>query len=337
MRALGKIALAILLGLVSIEVAARLSGQARLYASDPAFQAAAEGSYWHYRANRSFSVYGSTQLQTGPWGERRHSHAGSASGPVIAVFGDSFTFGQAVESDQTWPALVEVSLQTKFPGSRVLNFGVQGHSLRMIIEHAGARLPTIKPAAVVLAFIADDLDPSREQKHVDRFGYLARGAPAIPVSWNTETLRAIGRQSHALLLLKHALDRRTPRPAGVNRDSPAPPMKSPSDRFALSDALRGLLAELDGIPILLAELDLRTTLASSQLRSRLAQDFPRTPLIYLPAQFANTPEELWRVPGDGHPSAKAHTAYASVITPALTAVLASSLRLGAPAASRPLD
>ena len=74
------------------------------------------------------------------------------TGPLIIAFGDSMTEGYGVGNDETWPAHLE-----RLTGRRVLNAGVRGYGLDQMVLRAERLIPDLKPSAVVLAFIADDI------------------------------------------------------------------------------------------------------------------------------------------------------------------------------------
>ena len=75
-----------------------------------------------------------------------------ATGPLIIAFGDSMTEGYAVGNDETWPAHLG-----RVTGRPVLNAGVRGYGLDQMVLRAERMIPELKPATVVLAFIADDI------------------------------------------------------------------------------------------------------------------------------------------------------------------------------------
>ena len=72
--------------------------------------------------------------------------------PVLAV-GDSFTFGDEVEDDETWPAYLEEVLN-----QRVLNAGVGAYGIDQAVLRAEALLDQHDPDVVILAFISDDIN-----------------------------------------------------------------------------------------------------------------------------------------------------------------------------------
>ncbi|CAN5443203.1 hypothetical protein BH10PSE6_BH10PSE6_53980 [soil metagenome] len=72
-------------------------------------------------------------------------------GAILAV-GDSFTSGDEVNDDQTWPAHLQRLL-----GQRVLNAGVSGYGFDQIVLRAEKIAAEKRPSAVVVSFIADDV------------------------------------------------------------------------------------------------------------------------------------------------------------------------------------
>jgi lysophospholipase L1-like esterase len=81
----------------------------------------------------------------------RHSGEHTADAPILAV-GDSFTYGDEVNDNQTWPAQLQL-----VSDRRVLNAGVSGYGFDQIVLRAEALAAKVKPAAIVVAFIADDI------------------------------------------------------------------------------------------------------------------------------------------------------------------------------------
>ena len=73
-------------------------------------------------------------------------------GSVILAVGDSFTFGEEVKDDETWPAHLQQLL-----GRRVLNAGVSGYGFDQIVLRAERIVPDLHPSKVVVGFIADDI------------------------------------------------------------------------------------------------------------------------------------------------------------------------------------
>lgn len=80
--------------------------------------------------------------------------------PPIAILGDSFTHGDEIGDAQAWPARVQGLL-----GRRTINAAVTGYALDQIVLRAEIVAKQEKPAAIVAAFVADDLRRS-EMKRV---------------------------------------------------------------------------------------------------------------------------------------------------------------------------
>lgn len=80
--------------------------------------------------------------------------------PPILVVGDSYAHGDEVSDEETWAALLQ-SLARR----RTVNAGVSGYGLDQIVLRAERAAGELKPAAIVLVFIAEDLRRS-EMKRV---------------------------------------------------------------------------------------------------------------------------------------------------------------------------
>jgi hypothetical protein len=72
----------------------------------------------------------------------------------ILTFGDSFTFGEEVGDDQTWPYLLEKLL----PGSEVINFGVHGYGHDQMLLYLREEGIKYHPDIVILGFLSMDME-----------------------------------------------------------------------------------------------------------------------------------------------------------------------------------
>jgi hypothetical protein len=72
--------------------------------------------------------------------------------PFVLAIGDSFTYGMEVNDDQTWPFYLQELLRAK-----VENGGVPGYGIDLDVLRAERLVPALKPAHLVLSFIADDI------------------------------------------------------------------------------------------------------------------------------------------------------------------------------------
>ncbi|TAN45281.1 MAG: hypothetical protein EPN22_04630 [Nitrospirae bacterium] len=75
--------------------------------------------------------------------------------PKILAVGDSFTFGDQVSNDETWPAYLE-----RLTGIPVLNGGVFGYALDQIVIRAGMLTEKYRPEILLISFIPDDITRS---------------------------------------------------------------------------------------------------------------------------------------------------------------------------------
>jgi hypothetical protein len=72
--------------------------------------------------------------------------------PAVLATGDSFTEGLEVADDETYPYYLQQRL-----GRRVVNGGVSAYGLDQTVLRTEVLAKTVKPAAIVVSFIADDL------------------------------------------------------------------------------------------------------------------------------------------------------------------------------------
>lgn len=71
--------------------------------------------------------------------------------PILAV-GDSYTYGEEVGDNETWPARLQ-----KIANHRVLNAGVSGYGFDQSVLRAEQLAAVRRPSAIVVSFIPDDI------------------------------------------------------------------------------------------------------------------------------------------------------------------------------------
>lgn len=93
-----------------------------------------------------------TQVTIGADGTRSTGHERAFPGPAWLAVGDSFTFGDEVDDDATWPAQLEQEL-----GVAVRNGGVFGYGLDQIVLRAERLLDAAPAAGLVLGLLPEDV------------------------------------------------------------------------------------------------------------------------------------------------------------------------------------
>jgi len=78
--------------------------------------------------------------------------ADATEGPPVLAVGDSYTQGDEVENDQTWPAYLQTLVRRK-----TINAGVAAYGIDQTVLRTEQLVPKVKPSLIVLGFIADDL------------------------------------------------------------------------------------------------------------------------------------------------------------------------------------
>lgn len=71
--------------------------------------------------------------------------------PPVLVVGDSYAHGDEVADAETWPAKLQALI-----GRRVINAGMSGYGIDQMVLRAELVAAEVKPAAIILSFIADD-------------------------------------------------------------------------------------------------------------------------------------------------------------------------------------
>ncbi|MEO8755574.1 MAG: GDSL-type esterase/lipase family protein [Casimicrobiaceae bacterium] len=75
----------------------------------------------------------------------------SSEGSILAV-GDSYTYGDEVRDEESWPAQLQ-----RLTGRRVLNGGVTGYGFDQIVLRAEQLAAVHHPSVVIVSFIAEDI------------------------------------------------------------------------------------------------------------------------------------------------------------------------------------
>ena len=78
--------------------------------------------------------------------------ADATDGPPVLATGDSYTQGDEVADDQTWPAQLQGLLRR-----RTINAGVAAYGFDQTVLRTEQLVPIVRPGLIVLGFIGDDL------------------------------------------------------------------------------------------------------------------------------------------------------------------------------------
>jgi hypothetical protein len=108
-------------------------------------------------------------------GMRRNGDGPPPAGDtIVAAVGDSFTFGDQVDDDASWPAQLEQML-----GRPVKNGGVFGYSLSQAVLRGESMLERFRVSELVVSFIPGDLERCEYQKRYTTVPWFDLGAHGL--------------------------------------------------------------------------------------------------------------------------------------------------------------
>jgi hypothetical protein len=99
-----------------------------------------------YRSSDGALTYDARSLRPTPT-----AAAVALAEPPVLVVGDSYAHGDEVSDSETWPARLQPLI-----GRQVINAGMSGYGIDQMVLRAEIVAAEIKPAAIILSFIADD-------------------------------------------------------------------------------------------------------------------------------------------------------------------------------------
>ncbi|TAE06606.1 MAG: hypothetical protein EAZ94_30425 [Oscillatoriales cyanobacterium] len=91
----------------------------------------------------------------------------------IAFLGDSFTLGMGVKDNDTLPISFERAIQSKYPNTQVLNFGISATSTKEQIKLLEEYVIKFKPDVVVIVVFLNDADRTGTINFISRPKVLA--------------------------------------------------------------------------------------------------------------------------------------------------------------------
>ncbi len=267
---------------------------------------------WVPRPGRFDQVWDGRSLNISPGRLRSNGRQVAAGADVsILAVGDSFTFGDWVADDETWPSYLE-----KMLGATIYNAGVSSYGFDQAVLRAGRLVPQLEPDLVIVSLIEDDIsrtEVSSRSNAEKPFYRLEEGALVLdsapllpfPSDGSHGSIRFLIKSSSALRL--------------VFRSWLYPEHKEHEDGLAVSCLLTKQLAALQqryGIPILLL--------------AEMKEDLPRIELVQLQrcaeasgldvidtypvlSEIRRSSPDRWESLWDGHMSAAGNRVIAEIV------------------------
>jgi hypothetical protein len=198
---------------------------------------------------RDLRVFGGKTLSSNSQGLRgraEHAYPKPEGRQRIAIFGDSFTFGEGVSDGETYSTWLERLLQE----AEVLNFGVHGYGhdqMLLYLQEQGVRYHA---DVVMLGFVYDDMERDLlEFRDYAKPRFRLEGGrlrlEGCPVPTPNEVLRTEARRSRFLELSEVVLDALFWRAGkGGRGENPAVPLLSEFCRIAREGGSRVVFAYL---------------------------------------------------------------------------------------------
>ena len=180
--------------LISLEILVRVWGYSQRYFYDPIYMPydkSPEIPYVMKPNLHQVRAHGNIWINTDALGLRSpvpaRTYGTKQAGEYrIAFVGDSVTFGVGVPTGETYPEIVEKSLNhlQHHCQVNVFNFAVSSYSLKEMTATLKYRVPEVSPDLVVMGIVIDDFDTNRTPK-VDKYGYNTHGSVVCNSSINS--------------------------------------------------------------------------------------------------------------------------------------------------------
>lgn len=282
-------------------------------------------------SGRQISMFGEFDVPVAVDGRglRDHPHTAPPTGAVLAV-GDSMTFGEGVEVEAAWPAVLE-----RASGRRVVNAGVPGYGTPQMRGRLERLLPEVRPALVV-ATLSPLWDRGRCEApfiYQDGFivaqGYAGRLLLIDGNLWSAETrLPVVGpatayakRFSRVAGLLLPALAGAARRAAGRSPEEVS--SVTPGDLAPSAEALAAMQrrAARAGAGFLAVIVDSDSRGEDHRAARRALEEALRrrgVPFLALDERLPGADWPRLRFPRDGHWNAAGHRAVGEGLVGALT-------------------
>ncbi|MCX5893150.1 MAG: SGNH/GDSL hydrolase family protein [Deltaproteobacteria bacterium] len=201
--------------LVCLEVMVRLWGYSEMYLYDPIYMPYAKSPEIPFvlKPNLANSLaHGNILINTDELGLRSLTSGARIppKGPKeyrLAFLGDSVTFGVGVATADTYPEVVQATLnrlQNRCP-VKVFNFAVSSYSVKEMAATLQYRVPEVSPNLVVMGLIINDFDTARTPG-IDALGYNTHGGASEFINRYTG-IKFLLRKIHLSYLLRDILSR----------------------------------------------------------------------------------------------------------------------------------
>jgi hypothetical protein len=180
-------------------------------------------------------------------GSKEYAPGRTARTRRIVVLGDSFTFGEGVDDDATFPAQLQARLG---PGFEVINLGVHGYGHDQMLIRLREEGLRYAPDLVVLGYYADDVARNAlsfrdyaKPRFVLRGGTLALTGSPVPTPSRALAREALRPHLPELLAMAWRRLRPSPRPSADDRRLMAAILDE-MRRVAASQGARFLIVDL---------------------------------------------------------------------------------------------
>jgi lysophospholipase L1-like esterase len=201
--------------LACLEVLVRVWGYSEMYLYDPIYMPFAQSKEIPFVVKPNLvnvRAHGNIRINTDAQGRRclTPGERYSPKGPNeyrIAFVGDSVTFGVGVATADTYPQVVEATLNRLQDRYRVkvFNYGVSSYSVKEMTATLKYRVPEIAPDLVVMGIIINDFYTDRTPG-VDEWGYNSFGGPSKIIN-KFPTIKLVLRNLHLSYVIRDVLSR----------------------------------------------------------------------------------------------------------------------------------
>lgn len=198
-----------------LEILVRVWGYANMYFYDPIYMPFSKSQAIPYvmKPNlKHVQAHGNIWINTDALGLRSPVPARTygnkqAKEYRIAFVGNSVTFGVGVPTGETYPEIVEQTLNhlQHHCHVTVFNFGVSSYSIKEMTATLKYRIPEVNPDLVVMGIVIDDFDTNRTPQ-VDKWGYNTHGEASKLIN-KFPTLKLMLRKVHLSYLIRDILSR----------------------------------------------------------------------------------------------------------------------------------